>query len=113
MTAKTWLRHYPEDIPQTLTYPEKPLYDFLDRSAEQYEKAPALVFFGQRITYGQLRELVDRFAAALIRIGAKPGEKISLMLPISRSLSSHSTGRSKQVSPSSRPIPSTPKTNSK
>jgi long-chain acyl-CoA synthetase len=81
MTAKPWLRYYPDDIPPTLTYPEKPLYHFLDRSAENYERAPALIFFGQKISYGQLRELVDRFAAALIQIGAKPGERISLMLP--------------------------------
>jgi long-chain acyl-CoA synthetase len=81
MTAKPWLRYYPDDIPPTLTYPEKPLYHFLDRSAENYERAPALIFFGQKISYGQLRELVDRFAAALVQIGAKPGERISLMLP--------------------------------
>lgn len=81
MTAKPWLRYYPEDIPPTLTYPDKPLYDFLDRSAEKYGRATALIFFGQRISYEQLRELTDRFAAALIQIGAKPGEKISLMLP--------------------------------
>ncbi|MFN4219146.1 MAG: AMP-binding protein, partial [Candidatus Bipolaricaulia bacterium] len=81
MTAKPWLRYYPEDIPHTLTYPDKPLYDFLDCSAEKYGRATALIFFGQRISYEQLREMVDRFAAALIQIGAKPGEKISLMLP--------------------------------
>lgn len=81
ITTKPWLQHYPEDIPPTLTYPDKPLYDFLDRSTEKYEKAPALIFFGQRISYGQLRELTDRFAGALAQIGAHPGEKISLMLP--------------------------------
>jgi long-chain acyl-CoA synthetase len=81
MTAKPWLRYYPDDILPTLTYPEKPLYHFLDRSAENYERASALIFFGQKISYGQLRELVDRFAAALVQIGAKPGERISLMLP--------------------------------
>lgn len=81
VTTKPWLQHYPEDIPPTLTYPDKPLYDFLDRSAEKYEKAPALIFFGQRISYEQLRELTDRFADALAQIGAHPGEKISLMLP--------------------------------
>ncbi len=81
ITTKPWLQHYPEDILPTLTYPDKPLYDFVERSAEKYPKAPALIFFGQRISYGQLRELTDRFAGALARIGAHPGEKISLMLP--------------------------------
>jgi long-chain acyl-CoA synthetase len=81
ITTKPWLQHYPEDIPPTLTYPDKPLYDFLDHSAEKYERAPALIFFGQRISYGHLRELTDRFAGALAQIGAQPGEKISLMLP--------------------------------
>jgi long-chain acyl-CoA synthetase len=81
MTAKPWLRHYPDDIPHTLTYSDAPLVHFLERSAEKYERATALVFFGQKISYGQLREMVDRFASALIQIGAKPGEKISLMLP--------------------------------
>jgi long-chain acyl-CoA synthetase len=76
--APTLPRRYPA---HTLAYPDAPLVYFLERSAEKYERATSLVFFGQKISYGQLREMVDRFASALIQIGAKPGEKISLMLP--------------------------------
>jgi long-chain acyl-CoA synthetase len=80
-TTRPWLQHYPDDIPPTLDYPEEPLYELFDRSSEKYEHQTALIYFGQRISYAQLREMVDRFAAALVQIGVQPGEKISLMLP--------------------------------
>lgn len=80
-TTKPWLAHYPADIPHTLSYPEQSLFDILDQSAERFGKNTALIFLGQTISYAHLRELTDKFAAALVQIGAQPGEKISLMLP--------------------------------
>lgn len=81
IAEKPWLKHYPQEIPRTLNYPDKPLFALLDEAAQKHRKATALIYFGQRIAYEQLHELVNRFAAALVQIGAKPGEKISLMLP--------------------------------
>jgi long-chain acyl-CoA synthetase len=48
---KPWLAHYPEDVLQTITYPEESLYQILHRSAQKYPDHPAIIFFGNRITY--------------------------------------------------------------
>lgn len=81
VAEKPWLQHYPNDIPPTLQYPEKPLFALLDQSAEKYGDATALIYFGRRISYSELRDLSDRFAAGLLHQGARPGGRISLMLP--------------------------------
>ncbi|MDW8328508.1 MAG: long-chain fatty acid--CoA ligase [Candidatus Bipolaricaulota bacterium] len=81
IVEKPWLKHYPADIPQTLNYPDQPLFALLDEAAQKHGKATALIYFGQKISYEQLQEMTERFAAALVQIGAQPGEKISLMLP--------------------------------
>ncbi len=81
LAEKPWLKHYPKEIPATLNYPSKPLFAILDESAHKHGEATALIYFGRRISYAELREMTDRFAAGLAQLGLPPGARISLMLP--------------------------------
>ncbi|HJJ48409.1 MAG TPA: class I adenylate-forming enzyme family protein [Methanocorpusculum sp.] len=45
------------------------------------DRAQALYYFGTRINYAELFELVDSFAAGLVRLGVKKGDFISIFLP--------------------------------
>ncbi len=78
---KPWLAHYPEDVLQTISYPEESLYQILHRSAQKYPNHPAIIFFGNRITYRELLEQVDRLATALHKQGVQKQDRVALFLP--------------------------------
>ena len=40
----------------------------------------ALVFYGAKLSYRQLKEQIDRFATALCDLGIKKGDKVALLL---------------------------------
>lgn len=78
---KIWYKKFPEDVPRSVTYPKVPIFRFLEDSARKYPQNLALHFMGKEITYSQLSELVDRFAAGLARLGVKKGDRVALFLP--------------------------------
>src|SRR5207244_4827478 len=79
---RPWLAGYPEGVPSTLEpYPEKSLYSLLEESAERFGDRPALAFFGNHITYTQLKRDVERFSAALASLGVEKGDRVGLLLP--------------------------------
>lgn len=81
LNQKPWLRFYEPGVPHSLTYPAILVPDLLDESASRFPDHTATVFFGAKLTYQELRTSVDRFAAALQRLGLKPGDRVSLHLP--------------------------------
>lgn len=77
-----WFKHYDKDIPYTLTpYPEHTLVDVMAESARRRPSHPALLFQGQAVSYRKLDRLSTAFAHALIGLGAKPGDRVALLLP--------------------------------
>lgn len=79
--TRPWLRHYDPDVPPTIAYPDKPLTWLLDEAARKHGSRDAMIFYGHRFTYVQLAAMVDRFAGALIKLGVKPGDRVSVALP--------------------------------
>lgn len=78
---RPWYRFYEPGVPRTLAYPEVPLWKFLEESARKYPAHTALLFFGRRLSYGELWEAVLRFANALEQLGVRKGDRVALMLP--------------------------------
>ena len=82
MSNKRWLAHYDADVPQTLVpYPEKTLLDYLSELARDNADTAAILFKGTAMTYGQLEDESNAFAAALAAIGVRPGDRVALLLP--------------------------------
>jgi long-chain acyl-CoA synthetase len=82
MTAKPWLPHYDPDVPPSLApYPDRTLLDYLDDLAAAHGRAPALLFKGTSVTYGELQAQSDAFAAALVSLGVRPRDRVALVLP--------------------------------
>lgn len=92
MVNAAWFNHYEPNVPHTLTYPDVPLQHFLEESARRYAHKPATkivlkyllggrVTIGGTLTYRELNDCADRFAAALISLGVKKGDRVALMLP--------------------------------
>jgi long-chain acyl-CoA synthetase len=81
-TAPPWLAHYDAGVPATLQpYPRRTLVDYLADAARQQPHAPALLFKGATITYGDLDRLSDACASALAALGVKRGDRVALVLP--------------------------------
>jgi long-chain acyl-CoA synthetase len=86
---KPWLQHYDEGVPATLDYPPIPLDQFLKDAAAKHPGHTATIFgaavgsrvMDARLTYRQLDEAVNRFAAGLQQMGVEKGDRVAIMLP--------------------------------
>jgi len=77
-----WLAHYDAGVPPTLTpYPNRTLLDYVSDTARGRPNHPALLFKGATVTYAALERLSDAFAAALLSLGVKRGDRVGLLLP--------------------------------
>ncbi len=57
------------------------LGDVLNKTADVFPEKEAVVDDRGRLTYGELREKVDRFAAGLMKLGIERGDAVLLQLP--------------------------------
>jgi len=79
--TKAWLREWPKNVPPTIAYPNIPLPELLANAAKKYPQNKALIFSGRTMTYRQLDDLCDRFAASLPSLNVKKGDRLALLLP--------------------------------
>jgi len=78
--SKPWLKYYPEGVPEYVDIPDISVSELFDQTADKYRSNTALIFYGKKISYGKLKELVDRFATALADLGIVKGDTVSLYL---------------------------------
>ena len=89
---KPWLKEYDSGVPATIDYPQVPLHQFLLDTAAKYPNKTALVFgnvveplgnalMDAPMTYSQLLEQTQRFAAALQELGVEKGDRVAIWLP--------------------------------
>ena len=62
-------------------FEKTPIGVLVDQAARRFETNEALCFEGNRWTFGQLKEDVDRVARSLMQLGIRPGEKVALWMP--------------------------------
>ena len=81
LTDRPWFKFYDPGVPRTLTYPDVPLHTFLDDTAKRFPDATATIFFDAKLTYRELSDLADRFAAGLQSLGVRKGDRVAIVLP--------------------------------
>ncbi|MEC4720876.1 AMP-binding protein [Noviherbaspirillum sp. CPCC 100848] len=59
---------------------EKPLHEYLRQHARAQPGKPAYVWYGASLTYRQVDDMSDRFAARLAGLGVKKGDRVVLFL---------------------------------
>ena len=79
--SKPWLENYEKGVPEHLDYEEICLPDILERSANSFPENLALLFQGYKVTFRQLNDMVNRFAACLYEFGIKKGDSVAILLP--------------------------------
>jgi long-chain acyl-CoA synthetase len=80
-SERPWTRHYDEGVPATIDYPNVPLQTFLDETARRTPDAVGTIFFDAVLTWREISELADRFAAGLQSMGVTKGDRVALILP--------------------------------
>jgi long-chain acyl-CoA synthetase len=78
---RPWLASYPPGVPADYDFPKVPLTRLLDDAASSFPTGTALAFLGTTLTYRELKDAVDRFAAGLKRLGVGKGDRVALVLP--------------------------------
>lgn len=79
---RPWLKNYPAGIPanvKTDLYPS--LREFVAECLVKFAPLKAFTIMGQSITYKELDDKSNAFAAYLHYRGLKPGDRIALMMP--------------------------------
>ncbi len=78
---RPWLKSYAPGIPESLKYEVITVVDGMERTCDEFPDTDALIFVDAKITYTQLRSMINIFANALIDMGVKPGDKVAMLLP--------------------------------
>ncbi len=71
---------WPKRLPRRITPPQTSLWHNLAVSALRFPDKPALVFFGQSLSYAAVVQQAERLAATLHRLGVRKGDRVLLNL---------------------------------
>jgi len=81
MRKELRFKFWPEGVPRSIKYPNVPLFSLLKKSAKKHPNNLAVIFHDKRITFSELDDLSDKFAAALHDMNVKKGDRVALFLP--------------------------------
>ncbi|WP_335716112.1 long-chain-fatty-acid--CoA ligase [Neobacillus drentensis] len=77
---RPWMDHFPETTKLSFSIPEVSLYSFLENTVRKYGDKTAIIYEDESLTYKQLKDEVDKLAAAWRNRGANKGDRLGLMV---------------------------------
>lgn len=78
---RPWVSQYDPGMKQSVSYPDKTMYEMLARTVERFPSETAVSFEGTGIRYKELLLLVDQCAASLLSYGVRTGSVVTVCLP--------------------------------
>lgn len=78
---KPWLASYPPGMAEDMAPVNCSLYEIFERPALAHPDKPCLDFMDRKFTYGEIHDLVSRFAFGLRQAGIGKGDRVGLCLP--------------------------------
>ncbi len=76
-----WYSYYDSQVPRSVYYPPVPLKDLFNYHAEKDPAKPYLIINDITIPYGMANTMARKLANALIAMGIRKGDRVSLMAP--------------------------------
>jgi len=78
--SRPWLKFYLKEVPPDVEIPQKSAVETFDEATDKWKDRIAIIFYGRKISYRELRDHADRFATALHDLGVKKGDRVALLL---------------------------------
>ena len=78
---KPWTHHYDPKMKETIEYPEKSMYEMLERSVRYFPDRTAVSFEGSRFPYKALFREVRAASESLTGLGIGKGDVLTICLP--------------------------------
>jgi len=79
-TQRPWVKFYDPGVPADVDIPIKSVTQAFNEATEKWKNRPAVIFYGRKMSYGELRQKVDSLATALFRLGIKKGDRVAFLL---------------------------------
>jgi long-chain acyl-CoA synthetase len=78
--SRPWLKFYLKEVPADIQIGDKSAVETFDDATDKWKDRTAVIFYGRKMSYRELRDHVDRFATALQDLGIKKGDRVALLL---------------------------------
>jgi long-chain acyl-CoA synthetase len=78
--SRPWLKFYLPEVPADIQIADKSAVETFDEATDKWKDRTAVIFYGRKMSFRELRDHVDRFATALQDLGVKKGDRVALLL---------------------------------
>lgn len=78
---KIWLQNYPKGVPAEIESNKRTLVDLFNETCAKYPNNRAITSHGESLTFKKVAESVENFAASLIDLGIKKGDRVAVIMP--------------------------------
>jgi long-chain acyl-CoA synthetase len=79
--SKPWIRSYETGVVPTIEYRDILIPQYLEQATRDFPDNTALVFQGFKLSFRELKDMVDRFAGVLRSQGVGRGDSVAILLP--------------------------------
>ncbi len=81
MQSRPWLKFYDPGVPASLSYPGRPVFDFLEVSSGRFPNKACTISNDKLITFEEMNARVKNLAGALAAMKIRRGDRIGIFLP--------------------------------
>lgn len=81
MTERHWYKSWPAYLVKEVDVPRQSLHSMLSNSAKKFGSRPCVFYQGRTLTYAQIDDLSSRFAAGVVGLGLKKGDRVAVFSP--------------------------------
>lgn len=78
---KPWLKYYTKEQIKKYYVPDMPIWEYMLSGNQKYLDDIALYYYGSTMTYRQLDDKINQFAASVLASGIKPQDVVTICMP--------------------------------